>query len=172
MDQHQLHFNDTNKKLVRCLSRHFGPKNKHKLNISIIWRFNTEYVIPHHKQPQLVFKCNEIETPPPHGGDSCCQNTRVLSMKLCFVFHYKYSTFRVLIEVSDVLSGIAADALGADPLAHLPDAPDLLCAAVCLPHEGEDVSVDLGKHERGVVFELEFTLLDGLQRDGATAEHS
>lgn len=63
------------------------------------------------------------------------------------------STFGILVEMSDVLSGITADALSADLLAHHFGGNDFGCAAVFVPPESVDISVDLGEDKRGVVLE-------------------
>lgn len=74
--------------------------------------------------------------------------------------------------MSDVLSDVAVHALCADLLAHERDGVDPGGAAVLLLHGGDDVGVDLGEDERGVVSEEQLALFDGLHRDGTAAVHT
>lgn len=82
------------------------------------------------------------------------------------------STFGVLVEVSDVLPDVAAHALCADLLAHELRGVDLGCAAVLLLHHGVNICVYLSEDKRGVVFEEQLPLFDGLHRDRTTAVHT
>lgn len=74
--------------------------------------------------------------------------------------------------MSDVLPDVAAHSLRADLLAHERGGVDPGRAAVLLLHHGVHVGVDLGEDKRGVVFEEELPLLDGLHRDGTAAVHT
>lgn len=90
----------------------------------------------------------------------------------CTVYPAVLSTFRVLVEMSDVLSGVTAHTLCADLLAHHSSATDPCCAAIFFLHDGDDISVDLSKDKRCIILEHELALLDGPDRDGAAAVHS
>lgn len=79
------------------------------------------------------------------------------------------STFRILVEMSDVLSGVTADALRADLLAHHFGGNDVGRAAIFVSPERFDVGVDLSEDKRSVVLEQEVALLDGPHWDRATA---
>lgn len=81
------------------------------------------------------------------------------------------STFGVLVQVSDVLPGIAAHTLRADVPAHRLAGNDFRRAAVFIPPERTDVGVDLGEDKRRVILEQELALLDGPHRHGAAAVH-
>lgn len=81
------------------------------------------------------------------------------------------STFGVLVQVSDVLPGIAAHTLRADVPAHRLSGNDFGRAAVFIPPERIDVGVDLGEDKRRIVLEQELALLDGPHRHGAAAVH-
>ena len=97
----------------------------------------------------------------------------MFSLSSCTEFYpAELSTFAVLVQMGDVLSGVTANTLCADLLAHHCGAGDSRRAAVCLLHDGDDISVDLSKHKRGVVLERELALLDGLDWDGPAAVHS
>lgn len=71
--------------------------------------------------------------------------------------------------MSDVLSGVTSDTLGADLLAHHLRGNDFGGAAVSVSPERVDVSVDLSEDEWGIVLEEEFALLDGSHWYGAAA---
>lgn len=77
----------------------------------------------------------------------------------------------MLVEMSDVLSGVTAHTLCADVLAHHCSGCDSRCAAIFFLHESIDISIDLSKDKRGIILRQELTLLDGPHRDGATAVH-
>lgn len=81
------------------------------------------------------------------------------------------STFRILVQVSDVLSGVTAHTLCADLLAHRCRFGDARGGAIFLRHDRVDISIDLSKDKWGIVLEQELALLDGPQGDGATAVH-
>lgn len=74
--------------------------------------------------------------------------------------------------MSDVLSGVTAHALGADLLAYRCSGNDFRYAAIVFLRVGDGVCVDLRKDKRGIILESELPLLDGPDRDGATAVHS
>lgn len=95
----------------------------------------------------------------------------LLVLAICIVNKAVSSTFRVLVEMSDVLSGVTAHPLCADLLAHHCSGGDSRCAAIFFLHESIDVSVDLSKDKWGIILEEELALLDGPYRDGATAVH-
>lgn len=73
--------------------------------------------------------------------------------------------------MSDVLSGITADTLRTDLLAHHFGGNDFGRAAIFVSPESFDISVDLSKDKRGVVLEQEVALFDSLHWDRATAVH-
>ena len=88
-----------------------------------------------------------------------------------FKFHMP-ATFRVLVQVSDVLSGVPAHALGADVLAHQCSRSYIRGTAIFILLECDDISIDLSKDKGGIVLEHEVAFLDGPERDGAAAVHS
>lgn len=71
-------------------------------------------------------------------------------------------TFRILVEVGDVHTGITAHRLGADA------SPNLLrvrvytlSALILVPQPGDVVGVDLRKHEGAIVGQVHIALTDG-----------
>lgn len=73
--------------------------------------------------------------------------------------------------MSDVLPSVTADALSADLPAHHLGGNDFGRAAVFVPPESFDISVDLGKDKWGVVLEEEVPFLDGPHWDGPATVH-
>ena len=82
------------------------------------------------------------------------------------------STFRILVKMSDVLSGVTAHTLRANVLAYHCSGCDFRCASIFVLLESDNVRIDLRKDEWGVVHEHELSLLDGPDGSGATAVHS
>lgn len=79
-------------------------------------------------------------------------------------------TLRVLVGVGDVLPLITAHTLSADLHAHDQGAVDgLVHGPIVLPDPIHHVGIDLGKDKRRIVLGVQVTLLDGTDRNGATA---
>ena len=69
-------------------------------------------------------------------------------------------TFRIFVQMCDVLPLVAPHALRADRLTDLRgEFSNLLHAAVFFLHEGDNVGVDLREHKGAVVFEGELAFL-------------
>lgn len=83
-----------------------------------------------------------------------------------------FATFRVLIKMSDVFSGVTANTLGADLLTHRSSCSDFGNAAIFFLHKCNNISIDFGKNERAIILEGELAFFDGLERNGAAAVHT